>query len=135
MIPGSEGHIRQPGEVFVYGTALDGGRTILTVACAKLFAADPTVVEGRTGEAYALPVWMKPGIPLSRIAIAEYAERFVAHALAHPMTTFFLPALSAGVYTAAEMGLCFAKVPTNVRVPPEWVGYLERVPLPEVARC
>lgn len=133
--PAAEGHIRQPGEIFVFSACLDAGRTVLTVAVAKLFGADPRVVEGPTGQAYALPMWLSPGVALSRIAIAEHAMEFAAYARAHPELTFFLPALRAGPYTDPELAACFHDLPPNIRIPPEWGGWLGRARHPEEVAC
>lgn len=120
-------HIRQAGEIYVFASSQQGETSGAGMA-RQLFKADPEVREGLTGDAYALPLFVTPGMVRSRLAIHEVAQRLVAIAQWNPELRFFLPRIGVGStgYVDADIAPCFKGIPETVRIPPEWEIYLRR---------
>lgn len=121
-------HGWRPGEVLVFGSNLRGVHGAGAAAWVSAqCGARPVVGEGHTGNGYALPTCSRPGVPLTLDQIACSARRFIEYAITHTETKFFLTRVGCGIagFKDSEIAPLFAKVPSNVRTPPEWDPYLK----------
>lgn len=121
-------HLWLPDEVFVFGSNLHGIHGAGAAAFARRWCgARLGVGEGRTGQSYALPTCRAPGDPLTIDHIGCFARRFIEYAITHMETKFFLTRVGCGLagFRDSEIAPLFAKVPSNVRTPPEWDPYLK----------
>jgi hypothetical protein len=117
-------HVWKEGEIFVFGSNLDG----IHGAGAALFArlhcgAQLGVGEGLTGQSYALPTCKIPGVPLSLREIEMAVNRFLTLAVTdYTNLTFFVTRVACGFagYTDAEIAPLFRDAPINCTLPPEW---------------
>jgi hypothetical protein len=120
-------HNWQPNEVFVFGSNLLG----IHGAGAAKFAADNCgairgLGEGLAGMSYALPTCIAPGKPATLERIKLSADEFIRFAQKHPEMTFFLTSVGTGIagFTHEQIAPMFKNVPSNVRVPPEWIDLI-----------
>jgi len=78
---------------------------------------------GRQGNSYAIPTKDRNLNTLPLAAIREYVSDFLMYAEAHPATEFQLTAIGCGLagYSPRDIVPMFARVPPNVKLPPEFV--------------
>lgn len=125
------------GEIFVYGSKLGGFSTDGAARYAyEKFEAQPDIVEGLTGRAYALPVLDAYG---NRLCQEDIVKRFINLfdcARQHPNLTFLLTKVGTGTggyrisvmtdifHVALYEYLQIGKfVPINIAVPPEFARF------------
>lgn len=118
-------HVWKEGEIFVFGSNLDG----VHGAGAALFArqhcgAELGVGEGLTGQSYALPTCKHPGIPLTYYEVSWAIDRFINFAQRRLDLQFFVSRVGCGLagFTDTEIAYQFSNLPSNLRLPPEWDG-------------
>ncbi len=82
-----------PGEVFVFGSNLEGlhGGGAARIACDK-FGAEWGVGVGMTGQCYAIPT-MQGGVE----TIRPYTDEFIAYARIHPEYKFYVTRIGCGI--------------------------------------
>lgn len=109
-----------PGEVFVFGSNLDGrhGKGAALTAARK-FHARFGVAEGLTGLCYALPT---VGRRMSRMPlrdVEEHCRRFVRFAATRPDLTFLVTPVGCGLagYKPKDIAPFFSDAPDNCLLP------------------
>lgn len=109
-----------PGEIFVFGSNLDGrhGKGAALTAMRK-FGAQYGVAEGLTGQTYALPT---VGRRLSRMPLRDveaHCRKFVRFAASRPDLTFLVTPVGCGLagHKAKEIAPFFADAPENCILP------------------
>jgi hypothetical protein len=88
----------QPGEIFVFGSNLQGQHYggAARVAHDK-FDAQWDVGNGLTGRSYALPTCGHAGVRLPIQEIAKYVDEFIFFAETHPELTFLVTEVGCGI--------------------------------------
>lgn len=97
----------QPGEVFVFGSNLQGLHGGGAAHMARLhFGAEMGNGNGPQGQSYAIPT-MQGGVE----TIRPYTDKFIAYAQAHPEQTFLVTAIGCGIagFDPEEIAPLFAK--------------------------
>jgi hypothetical protein len=113
-----------PGEIFVFGSNLDGhhGGGAARIAFRK-FEAEWGVGVGPTGQCYAIPT-MHGGVE----AIRPYVDDFITYVQTHPSNRFLLTRIGCGIagFQDREIAPLFAKAweLPNVAFPKAWLPYV-----------
>jgi hypothetical protein len=113
-----------PGEIFVFGSNLDGhhGGGAARIAFRK-FEAEWGVGVGPTGQCYAIPT-MHGGVE----AIRPYVDDFITYVQTHPSNRFLLTRIGCGIagFQDREMAPLFAEAweLPNVAFPKAWLPYV-----------
>ena len=111
----------QPGEIFVFGSNLQGMHAGGAARVANLkFGAEWGVGVGLTGQCYAIPT-MQGGVE----TIKPYTDQFIAFAAEHPELTFLVTRIGCGIagFTDAQIAPLFADAvdAPNVVLPESFV--------------
>ena len=115
----------KPGEIFVFGSNLDGYHAggAARVASEK-FGAEWGVGVGLTGQCYAIPT-MQGGVE----TIKPYTDQFIAFAAEHPELTFLVTRIGCGIagFADAEIAPLFAAAldAPNVVLPQSFVEIIQ----------
>lgn len=116
-------HQYRDGEVFVFGSNTAGIHGAGAAADAmNLYGAVWGQGIGRHGMSYAIPTKSQSLKTLALETIKEYADDFIAYAMAHPEDNFFLTRIGCGLagYTDSDIAPMFKGAPLNVRKPDGW---------------
>lgn len=116
-------------EIFVFGSNLAG----VHGAGAALYArkhhgAINGIGIGLQGSSYGIPTKDARIKTLPLHEIRTYVEDFLFFASHHPEWRFMMTRIGCGLagYTDKDIAPMFAKVPSNIILPPEWVDFLRR---------
>lgn len=109
----------KPGEIFVFGSNLDGrhGKGAAVIAKGR-FGAREGVGYGRTGNCYAIPTKGHgkhlPILPLE--TIGNFVRVFIDYAAAHPELRFLVTRIGCGLalYNEEQVAPLFGKSPAEV---------------------
>ncbi|NHI17155.1 hypothetical protein [Microbacterium excoecariae] len=107
----------EPHEILVYGAGEDGRAAVIA---RERFGADPEVLAGRTGRAYALDAghgWY---------ALAESVRGLLAQARREPSTVFLLTPVGLGEHAPGSIAAMFAHAPANIVLPALYADALGR---------
>lgn len=108
----------RPNEVFVFGSNLEGNHAGGAAKTAyDKFGAEAGVYFGLTGQSFAIPTCIRPGVPFkSMYDIEPYVEEFLNFAEDHPNLTFLVSPLGTGVarFPLDYIDSLFEDIPFNV---------------------
>jgi hypothetical protein len=108
----------RPNEVFVFGSNLEGSHAGGAAKTAyDKFGAEEGVYFGLTGQSFAIPTCIRPGVPFkSMYDIEPYVEEFLNFAEDHPNLTFLVSPLGTGVarFPLDYIDSLFEDIPFNV---------------------
>ena len=123
-----DGTLPESGEVFVFGSNLDGAHYggAARVA-AEQFQATYGLAEGASGRAYAIPTMdfsALDALPLE--AIAASVREFVDYAQQNPSEAFFVTRVGCGIagHSDADIAPMFSTAPANCSLPDRWEQFL-----------
>lgn len=108
----------KPGEVFVFGSNLEGkhyGGAAKTAY--EKFGAQMGVYFGLSGRSFAIPTCIKPGVPFKVMTDVEpFIEEFLSFAESHTDMTFLVTPLGTGVakFPIDYIDSLFKDIPFNV---------------------
>jgi hypothetical protein len=112
--------------VFVFGSNLAGrhGKGA-ALAARTLHGAQLGVGEGRTGNAYAIPIKTRDLRARTLDEIRASVDTFKEYAGAHPETLFEVTRVGCGLagYRDYQIGPMFAGSPANCVLPDEWLRF------------
>jgi hypothetical protein len=116
-------------EIFVFGSNLAGVHGAGAALYARKHAgAINGIGIGLQGSSYAIPTKDERIKTLPLHEIRAYVEDFLVFAAHHPEWRFLMTRIGCGLagYKDKDIAPMFAKVPSNVVLPPEWVEFLRR---------
>lgn len=121
-----------PGEIFVFGSNLDGihGAGAARLARQK-FGAEMYTAEGLKGRTYALPTVGHLLALMETEGVLAGVARFLTCAVANPQLTFLVTEVGCGLagHTPEEIAPAFANAPDNVILPQVFLDVLENLKL------
>ena len=115
------------GWVFVFGSNEAGVHGGGAAALAhERFGARWRHGRGRTGRSYAIPTKNREIRTLPLSDVAREVAIFLAHAVFHPETNFYVTAIGTGLagYRHADIAPMFTDAPSNCSLPGEWESIL-----------
>ncbi len=114
-------------EIFVFGSNLAGIHGAgAALSARKHWGAIIGQGTGLQGSSYAIPTKDERIKTLPLHEIRSHVETFLAFAAAHPEFEFIMTRIGCGLagYKDKDIAPMFAKVPSNVILPSEWVEFL-----------
>lgn len=112
------------GEIFVFGSNLQGIHGKGAALTARKFGAKIGVGEGLQGQTYALPTKRTPYEPLTQLEVAMYIGEFIEFAKSKPHLTFLVTKVGCGNagFTEEQIKPMFADAHnySNIILPEKW---------------
>lgn len=115
--------VKAPEPIYVFGSGRSGQFKDGTAAiAARFYGAKLDIVEGPTGDAYAIPYRAEDGKLLSARTIAEQVNQFVKHARANPDQQFRVSRIGCerDGYRDSDIAPLFRAAPPNCALPAIW---------------
>ena len=122
-----------PGEIFVFGSNLEGRHGKGAALYARMiFGAERGVGVGRSGQTYAIPTKITPRRKMPTADIAKHVADFIVYACQHTELTFLVTPLGCGLagYAPRDIAPMFRCAPPNVILPSSFHQVINTKPPP-----